>query len=257
MSLKNKLERNKVLRPRLPKPCAFVKVIGLGGVGSIAARYAAVFLASFQQNAQLLLVDGDKFEPSNASRMMFGSHGNKARVVRHDLLKRFRQSRLMIVAFDKYITPENIDDAIVSGDIVLLCVDNHKTRKLVSDHCSKLKNICLISGGNDGVGKDSSGSVRRGTYGNVQVYVRNNGKDLTPALTKYHPEIEHPADKSPHEMNCTELVISTPQILFSNMAVASAMLNTLLLYLSGALHYGELSFDIADGLSRPTIPLNK
>ena len=135
----------------------------------------------------------------------------------------------------------------------MLCVDNHATRKLVNDHCAKLKNICLISGGNDGVGKDSGGTVRRGTYGNVQIYVRKNGKDITPSLAKFHPEIETPADKMPHELNCTDLVLSKPQILFSNLAVASAMLNALLLYLSGATHYSELGFDIADGWARPLI----
>jgi len=32
-------------------------------------------------------------------------------------------------------------------DLVLLAVDNHATRKLVSDHCARLDNVCLISGG--------------------------------------------------------------------------------------------------------------
>ena len=244
--------KRKLLKPKLPSPCR-VSIIGLGGVGSIVARYAAVFLASFQKDCFLTLVDGDKFEPSNSSRMLFGKHGNKAKVVAMELLPRFRQSRMTLQATKRYITPDNIGEMIRPGDIVILCVDNHATRKLVNDHCAKLKNITLISGGNDGVGKDSSGKVRRGTYGNVQVYVRRKGKDVTHSLSEFHPEIANPTDKSPHEMNCTELVISTPQILFANLAVASAMLNTLLLHLSGETHYSELSFDIADGMSRPTI----
>jgi len=246
--------RNKVLRPRLPKNGQVV-IVGLGGVGGIVARYASVFLAAFQQNKWLTLVDGDKFEPSNASRMIFGGYGNKALVVRKELQPRFRNSKLMILSKREFLTPHNIGHLIRSGDIVLLCVDNHATRKLVNDHCRKLRNICLISGGNDGVGKDSSGAVRRGTYGNAQTYERRNGKDITPHLAAYHPEIAEPKDKMPHELSCTELVASQPQILFSNLAVASAMLNTLLLHLSRATHYGELSFDIADGLCRPTIGL--
>lgn len=250
-----KLPKNKILRPKLPEN-SFVRVIGLGGVGSIVARYAAVFLAAQQKNCWMTLIDGDKFEPSNASRMLFGRCGKKARVVRKELLPRFKDSRLTLVPYDRFVTPDNIEGLIQPGDIVLLCVDNHATRKLVNDHCAKLKNIVLISGGNDGVGKDSTKTVRRGTYGNVQIYVRKGGKDLTPSLSAYHPEIANPADKMPHQLNCTELVVSKPQILFSNLAVASAMLNTLLLYLSKRLHYGELSFDIAEGLCRPTIPLN-
>jgi molybdopterin/thiamine biosynthesis adenylyltransferase len=244
----------KPLKPKLPKH-GCITIVGLGGVGSIVARYASVFLASLPDNSSLLLVDGDKFEPSNASRMLFGRHGNKARVIRNELLPRFRGSRLGIAAVAKYVAKETISGIIWPENIIILCVDNHATRKLVNDHCAKLKNIVLISGGNDGVGKDSSGAVRRGTYGNVQIYVRRGGRDLTPSLSEYHPEIANPKDKHPADLNCTELVVSKPQILFANLAVASAMLNTLLLYLSGKTHYGELSFDIAEGLSRPTIGL--
>jgi len=247
--------RNRILRPQLPPNCA-VKLIGLGGVGSIVARYGAVFLASLDQEARLVLADGDAFEYSNASRMLFGSYGNKAAGLCGELLPRFADSNLSLLAVEEYAVPDNVGRLVQSGDLCLLCVDNHATRKLLNDHCSQLADICLISGGNDGVGKDSSGAVRRGTYGNVQIYVRRNGKNLTPPLTEHHPEIASPADKLPGDRSCTELVVSTPQILFANLAVASAMLNALFLYLSGALHYGELGFDIADGLMRPTMPLN-
>jgi len=250
--MKNSLEKNKVLRPKLPHDCS-VSVIGLGGVGSIVARYAAVFLASFQKNCGLMLIDGDSFDPSNASRMLFGRHGKKASVVRQELLPRFKQSYMKLVGVAAYITPKNIEWLIQDRDIVLLCVDNHATRKLVNDHCAKLKNIVLISGGNDGVGKDSSGVIRRGTYGNVQIYVRRQGRDVTHSLSAFHPEIAEPKDKMPHELNCTELVLSKPQILFANLAVASSMLNTLLLHLSGATHYSEVGFDIAEPWARATI----
>lgn len=249
-----KLPRNKTLRPRLPDN-ANIKIIGLGGVGGIVARYASVFLAAQYKDARLVLIDGDKFEPSNATRMLFGRYGNKAVVTRAELAPRFRHSRLSIQVVKEYVRPENIKTLIRSGDIVLLCVDNHSTRKLVDDHCTKLKNVCLISGGNDGVGKDSTGAVRRGTCGNVQVYLRRAGKNRSAQLSQYHPEIRDPKDKPPHALNCTELVVSTPQILFANLAVASAMCNALLLYLSGHLHYGECSFDIAEALMRPTMPL--
>jgi hypothetical protein len=45
--------------------------------------------------------------------------------------------------------------------------------------------------------------------------------------------------------------------LFANLAVASAICNALLLYLGGALHYGEASFDIAEALMRPTLTAKK
>jgi hypothetical protein len=247
------LPRNLVLQPKLPAE-ASVKLIGLGGVGHIVARFGALFLASLDGDARLVLIDGDSFEPSNASRMFFGACGNKAAVVREELLPRFTDTNLSLIAVTDYLTPENIGRLIREGDIVLLTVDNHATRKLVNDHCARLQNVCLISGGNDGVGEDGGGSVRRGTYGNVQVYLRQEGQEATPPLTRHHPEIQEPADHLPTDQSCTELMASVPQILFTNLAVASALLNTLWLYLCGALHYSEVSFDIADGLMRPVLP---
>jgi len=239
---------------RIPDPVS-VKLVGLGGVGGVVARYLALYLASLDRSSRLVLVDGDVFEPANATRMLFGEHGNKAVVVRHELLQRLADTRLTLAAIDEYVQPGNISRLVRDGDIVLLAVDNHATRKLVSEHCeSRLDHVCLISGGNDGVGRDSSGRETRGTYGNCQVYIRRDGVDRSPSLTRYHPEIGQPADRNPAEKSCVELVRSVPQILFANLAAASAMLNAFWLYASGALHYSELAFDIADGLMRP-LPL--
>lgn len=239
-----------ILQPTFLENTCF-KIIGLGGVGGIVAKYTSMFLASVGRNARLVLVDGDSFELSNANRMFFGKYGNKAEVICEELLARFADSKLSLVPIKKFITSRNIGRSICNNDVVLLAVDNHATRKLVNDHCLKLRNVCLISGGNDGVGKDSTGQLRRGTYGSVQIYRRKNGKDELPPLTWQHPEIEQPADRLPTERHCTDLITSVPQILFANLMVASVMLNTLWLYLCGALHYGELAFDIAEGLMRP------
>jgi molybdopterin/thiamine biosynthesis adenylyltransferase len=229
-----------------------VKIIGLGGVGGIVARYLSMFLAAMDRDLRLVLIDGDEFEPSNATRMFFSNHGNKAAVTRDDLRDRYIDSSLMLTAVEMYVEPTNIDRLIRNDDVVILAVDNHATRKLVGDHCrTRLDDVCLISGGNDGVGRDGGGVQRRGTYGNCQIYLRQDGRDLSPPITRYHPEIREPADKSPADESCTELVKSVPQILFANLAAASAILNAFWLTTCSALHYSELSFDIADGLMRP------
>lgn len=238
------------LKPTIAQDCT-VKVIGLGGVGSIAARYAAIFLASLQRRLRLVLIDGDSFEPANASRMLFPTCGNKAAVVRDELLPRFEDTLLSILAVEEYVSPENIARLIHPGDCVLLAVDNHKTRKMVNDFCSGLGNLLLISGGNDGIEPAPEGNRNRGTFGNVQIYLRREGRDITPPLDAFHPEIANPAGKLPTELNCTELVMSSPQILFANLMTASAMLNALWLHLCGSLHYSEAVFDIAEALMRP------
>jgi len=251
---KPEFDRTRPFIPHLPEHGS-VKVIGLGGVGGIVARYGAVFLASLDRSVRLVLIDGDSFEPKNTGRMLFLNHGNKAAVVREDLLEYLGDTRLSIVAIQEYVTQENIDRLIQEGDIVIVAVDNHATRKLVSDFCTtQRQTTCLISGGNDGIGKDSAGRQQRGTYGNCQIYVRREGVDVTPPLTHMHPEIAKPQDHLPSEKDCTELAISVPQILFANLLAASAILNTLWLQLCGALHYGEICFDVAEGLMRP-LPL--
>jgi hypothetical protein len=125
--------------------------------------------------------------------------------------------------------------------VVFLGVDNHKTRRLVSDHCQALEDITLISGGNDF------------TDGNVQVYLRSSGRDVTLPLTRFHPEIADPRDRSPHEMSCDELSQeAAPQLLFMNLAVASAMLNAFYAWQLGKLEYGEVYLDILQGKASPS-----
>jgi hypothetical protein len=200
----------------------------------------------------MVLIDGDDFEPRNAERMLFSRCGNKAAVVRDDMLDFVEDSRLTLSAIEEYVTPENLDRLLVDGDVVLLAVDNHATRKLVGDHCARrLADICLISGGNDGAGEDSSGHPRRGTYGNVQIHWRREGRDETPPIAAYHPEIANPRDALPADVSCTEALASVPQILFTNLATASAMLNAFFLHAYHRLGYPELCLDIADGLMQP------
>lgn len=248
-------ERTAPLRPQLADH-ASVKIIGLGGVGGIVARYGAMFLRSLAKEVRLVLIDGDSFEAGNASRMLFKRAGNKAAVVREELMPHLQDSRVTLLAIEEFITEENVGRCIQEGDIIILAVDNHATRKLVGEFCaSQRRDLCLLSGGNDGVGKGADGRMLRGTYGNCQIHLREGGVDVTPALTHLHPEIREPADHLPTSASCTELAASVPQILFANLTVAASILNTLWLHLCGALHYGELCFDIADALMRPVVPL--
>lgn len=230
------------LNPKI-KPGQRIVIVGLGGVGEKVARNVALFVASLGDDATLVLVDGDQFEPSNATRMFFDGFGNKAEVVARSLLPGFLEPKLDVVVVREYVAPSNISGVVREDDIVLLCLDNHASRKLISDWCGTLKNVVLISGGNDGVEPDKG---MRGTYGNVQIYIRENGQGLTPSLTEFHPEIDKPEDKPPDKLSCIEKMQSTPQLLISNLTVATHMLAAFSLYLSDALRFAELAFDWAD-----------
>jgi hypothetical protein len=226
-----------------------IVVIGLGGIGSILARYLTIFLAALPDPFRLVLCDGDAFEPGNSYRMDVPSFENKAAAMAAELSRAFSREGLSIRAVPEYLGQGNREQVIGPGDCVLLCVDNHATRKLASQRMAELDDGLLISGGNEGVGPGE-----RGTYGNVQVWVRERGLDLAGApLDQFHPEIAEPADKNPDELDCLELAAQgTPQLALTNLAVASAMLSALLRVVMlppGETVYDEVCLDILDAKS--------
>lgn len=215
-----------------------IKVVGVGGIGCALLPFLARYLNSSGGQARITLIDGDEFERRNAERQAFDTLGNKARVKAEELAREF--PALSFRAVPEYLTEANIGHHLQEGDVIFLGVDNHKTRKLVSDHCEKLSTVILISGGNDF------------TDGNVQVHIREGGEDRTAPITRFHPEIQHPQDRSPAEMSCEELMASqAPQLLFTNLAIASAMLNAFYAWREGKLTYGEVYIDVIRGKSNP------
>ena len=170
-----------------------IVILGLGGIGSILSNTLSRYLDTKHdlRGVQLLLVDGDDYEFKNNERQEFVSYGNKA-IVKYNELK----SKFQNISFNycqEFISEENAENIITENSIVFVGVDNHKTRKLVSEYAKKLNDVIVISGGNDL------------TDGNVQIFIRKGGLDVTPSLTDYHPEIKDPKDKSPLEMSCEEL----------------------------------------------------
>ena len=234
---------------RLPEDCR-LKLIGLGGVGCIVLEFLSMFLRSLMNPARLVLIDGDQFELQNIQRMSFRTLGNKADVKAAEAIEILGDCPVEVVAVPEYVHPANIARLIVPGDYVFLCVDNHATRRLVSEHCQTLGDVALFSGGNDGVEPPE----RLGTYGNVQIAVRRGGRQLTFPITRFHPEIAAAQGELPVGPHCGQLALSMPQILFANLAVAGAMLNAFFAFACDRLRYQEVQFDILDGRSVPHFP---
>jgi molybdopterin/thiamine biosynthesis adenylyltransferase len=223
-----------------------IKVIGLGGIGANVALAIAQFLSTRQASCSLWLIDGDSYEERNRERVVFQSYDNKA-VAKAREFTVATSNRVTIIPVPRYVTSGNARRLIEEGDVVFLCVDNHATRKAVSNRCGKLDNVALFSGGNDGVEGE-----QEGTFGNVQVYLRESGRDITNSLTRFHPEIAHPEDKSPSRPGCADLAAqAAPQLLFTNLAVASAMLGAFYSWLQGGLSYEEIYLDISLGKATP------
>jgi molybdopterin/thiamine biosynthesis adenylyltransferase len=212
-----------------------IKVIGCGGIGCWLVDPLSRYLSSVEQNSEITIIDGDNYEERNRSRQKFSACGNKAEKTVEDLKKVF--PRIHFKALNQYLTKNNVHFAIRENDVVFMCVDNHATRKLVSDRCSDLDNVILISGGNDL------------TTGDVLIYWRQDGIDLTPPLTALREIAEH-QDKNPGEFTeedrtgCMEESISNPQLLFMNLDIASCMLNCYYAYDQGNLNYYRVYSDI-------------
>jgi len=226
-------------------------IVGAGGVGSALAPKLARFcqyLPDTYDDITITVVDGDNYEDKNATRQVFDRFGNKAEVTVERLAREF--GRMRLVPFPEFVTPENIDFVFGEGSIVFSCVDNHKTRLWLDKHAGTMQDVVLVNGGNDM------------TDGNVQVYVRRGGKDITLSLSQVHEETASPADKSPSEMGCEERArASAPQLFFANDTVATLM--TWVFYrlvtddgFAANPAYGELYFDMMSGrvnpVARPT-----
>jgi molybdopterin/thiamine biosynthesis adenylyltransferase len=214
-----------------------IKAIGIGGIGCALLPFLCRYLQYAGEKARVTLIDGDRFERGNAARQAFSSLGNKAEVKAGELAREFEG-----VAFrskPEYVTEDNVARLIGEGEMVFLMVDNHASRHLVSRHASSLADLSLISGGNDYID------------GNVQIYIRQGGLDLTPSLERYHPEIAAPGDRNPAAMSCEELMAAgAPQLLFANLMVASLMLNAFYALRQGRLDYSEVYLDIVQNATR-------
>lgn len=214
-----------------------IKVIGLGGIGGHLIESLMRFLTySSKDDNVICLVDGDAYEAKNQSRQTFHREGNKAEVTAENMLILF--PHLAIEYIPEYVNEMNIADILLNGEIIFLGVDNHTTRRLVSEYCERLDNIVLISGGNDY------------TSGNVQIHIRVDGENKTPAITKYHDEIAIAEGDHPDELGCEAAMFSAPQLIFMNQIIAAYMLTTFYNFIERQLTYNEIFADIKTGNTR-------
>lgn len=218
-------------------------VVGVGGVGTHLVGPLCRYLSVEHPGSSVVLVDGDQFSESNAERQDFDpadTGGNKAEAKVAEIAGKFPS--LGFRAVDLYLDENNVGDVVPEGSVVFCCVDNHPSRKVLSDRMSSMANGVLLSGGNEF------------HDGNAQVHLRRAGADVTPPITHFHPEIEFPQGKNPARMTCEELAAaSAPQLIFANLEVATKLLTTFWVVQTGGdiPPYNEVYFDIKKGTQRP------
>ncbi len=209
-----------------------IVVIGAGGIGYHLVEPLTRFISSSAPDYRITVVDGDRVESSNLSRQHESSavNLNKADVLSAVINKRLQLSK-PVQAVSKYISPttihdEEFRDLITNNCHIFVCVDNNATRMFIEELVSRLPNCVMISGGNDLL------------KGQVQLYVRQNNQDRTPKPSEVNPEIAA-EDQFPDEVGCDQLVVSEPQLVFTNNTIACTMLSMWYSYTQEAQHSSE------------------
>ena len=216
-------------------------MVGAGGTGSQFLPAGLTYLRAFHaQRAdpeyQLVIADGDEFEPGNMARQLFTTDGigrNKAEA----MLEMYPGHP--IIAVSRNVGRTDIERMVQDGDIVLMCADNYSVRALMVERIKELDNAVYINGGN-------------GLYdGSVQLWVRENGENVTPPITFHHPEIVYRDEDDRSAMTCAQ-VAALPgggQTIIANMTAANNMLTALWRYHEGLYRTGwtELQYDLRAG----------
>ena len=225
-----------------------IKLIGAGGIGCCLVEPLCRYVSfKSDHSCELTIIDGDRYEEKNRERQKFINCQNKATEM--VALNKDFFPKIHFRSKEEYITEDNVVSLIREGDCVMLCVDNHATRKVVSESCSELDNVTLISGGNDY------------TDGNVIVYIRKDGKDVTKSPIDLYPSIANPKDRNPGTLtdadrqSCHTEAFDNPQLVPTNLAAASIMLNCYRLWDLGQYNTSkeQVFFDI-NTLSQRTSP---
>jgi hypothetical protein len=204
--------------------------IGLGGT-SHGPLTLALHIANKHPDITFVLVDGKDYRPSQADHEFFLKNGPKPIV--QALLLESTYPTIKTIPIKKFVARTTTNrtisahDLIKDGDYVLLGVDNHETRRLISDHAQTLKDTTIISGAIDG---DDV---------HVWVHLRRNGTDITrPPLQRY-PDINAAPKELPQGMlrraGCLETTTTDDEgrpNYFALITATTLMLNALSLILT-------------------------
>jgi molybdopterin/thiamine biosynthesis adenylyltransferase len=201
-------------------------LVGSGGTGTHVLHPLIAYLTSREDSFDLAVIDGDTVEKHNLMRQLFTPINvmqNKAQsaVEPFGYLPNVR-------AIPEYLGKANIGYIVEEGSIVLIAADNFTIRFLIQEHAQGLQNCVVINGGNEF------------DTGSCQIYIRQNGENITPPLSFLHPEVEE-ADSDRAELSCQQIAAlpSGGQLITTNMASALWMLQTLMDYHDGKYTNGE------------------
>lgn len=210
-----------------------ILVVGCGGTGSQFMPFLMQLASNAKNIEEIILCDADRFENKNLNNQrctIYDIDKNKAQVCceRYKLI--FPDLNISYV--DKYIkSKEDIFKAFDEENsynvchIVIGCVDNNATRKILYDYFFHNNNVIYIDSGND--------SGKGDTNRNGQVIVglsidRTSERYYLPSVGDLYKEI--PENKEDIEIvgTCMRINNDYPQNIATNIMAASILMSVLI-----------------------------
>lgn len=185
-----------------------------------------------------LLVDNDVVEEKNLFRQSFFPEQvgmPKAEALASKYKQELENYGIYVDHKRAWLDEES--DFLQENDLILLCVDNHSTRKIINDMLKSKRycNIVLINGGN------------RDSLVTVQVMIVANKYITTASLEHMHPEISNPEDEHPRNASCLNIqsAAEDPQLFRANLMAAMQMFQIFINALDrGTADFCELWIDV-------------
>ena len=201
-------------------------VIGCGGTGSLLARDLPKLFTNTQM--EMTIVDGDIVEKKNIIRQSYQQQDvgeNKAVVLSKKINSLYD---VKTYAEDKYLTKNElrliIDRNKTKTPVIIGCVDNDKTRKLIEKTFIQLENVVYIDSAN-------------GEYeGNIFITYKQKGKQFGKLRSEAYTLVD---DTHPLDQSCEiQVAKGNVQFLVTNAKMAVGILEHCNLLLEGNLKEG-------------------
>jgi hypothetical protein len=242
-------------------------IVGVGGTGLYVLQQAARLLYGLKvlgrRVPEVLLIDGDVVEPKNLVRAYFleqDLHKNKALVAAERYARAYG---LPIAALPEYLGHDtNLKRHVDTGAVVVGCLDNSATRRLLHEKLQEYDHVVCVDSGNaaarvpddpDHVDRYELAKIRdSGWEGQVLAGVRIRRETVIPFPGEVLPDLIAGDDRLPTgERPCGEATVSEPQRHLTNLFAATTVLAYLTPLLSeGTLVHWRSFFDARRGYVR-------
>lgn len=264
-------------------------IVGVGGTGGFVAQNAARLLWGLKQQRraahaepgfrgavpggpfgelppeevpEMLLLDGDLVSRPNVVRQDFRPNdvGRPKALV---LAERMAPFALPVSAYPRYLNGNSpFRELVPEGSVVVGCVDNAATRRLLHERLKAYRDVVYIDSGNGAVSPLGEGAARTdavrqresGWSGQVVCGLRRRGETLVPFPGDVMPDLlegDGPNDMIPDEVPCHLVVESQPQRFLTNLRAATVIMEYLgPLLTDGHLLHARTFFDARRGYAK-------